>query len=332
MTYIRRRLLILLIALGLSPVAVFAQAKVSELPGAKDHSLVSRYAGSVLQNAADERFASVRVPAGPGRMNGSELVFDKSTTVEGHVSAFFYVAPKERSALEVFRNYQAALKGAGFTMLYSCEMQACDGPRIREPFSRELLGALKWNGTRTDPTGSFDRDVRFLSAKVSRDGKDAYVLVFVAEPNSLWQAPAAAVVVAEPTPMDTGNVVVSTDLLKKGLADNGKIALYGIYFDTGRAELKPESKAQLDEMGRLLTTDKSLKVFIVGHTDNQGGVDANVTLSQKRADAVVAALVSGYKIEPARLRARGVASFAPVATNRTEEGRARNRRVELVEQ
>jgi outer membrane protein OmpA-like peptidoglycan-associated protein len=139
------------------------------------------------------------------------------------------------------------------------------------------------------------------------------------------------VVIAEPTPMETGNVVVSTDLLKKGLADNGKIALYGIYFDTARAELKPESKPQLEEMARLLTSDKSLKVLIVGHTDNQGTVDGNLTLSQRRADAVVAALVSGYAIDAGRLRARGVASFAPVATNRTEAGRAKNRRVELVE-
>jgi len=132
--------------------------------------------------------------------------------------------------------------------------------------------------------------------------------------------------------METGNVVVSTDRLQKGLADEGKIALYGIYFDTGRAEVKPESKGQLDEMAKLLNADKSLKVVIVGHTDNQGSADTNVALSQRRADAVVAALVSTYKVDASRLRARGVASFAPVATNRTEVGRAKNRRVELVEQ
>lgn len=327
-----RRLLFLLIALP-ATAAIFAQAaKVSELPGAHDHSLVSRFAGSVLQNAADEKYAAIRVPGGPGRLNNGELAFDKVTSVEGHVSALFYVAPKERSALEVFRNYQAALKGAGFETLFSCELRTCDDARIREPFSRELLASRKWAANRTDPTGSFDRDVRFLSAKVSRDGKEAYVIVYVAEPNSLWQAPVAAVVIAEPAPMETGNVVVSTDLLKKGLAENGKIALYGIYFDTGRAELKPESKPQLQEMARLLTTDKSLKVYIVGHTDNQGAAETNVTLSQRRADAVVAALVSSYGIDANQLRSRGVASFAPVATNRTEAGRARNRRVELVEQ
>ncbi len=309
-----------------------AQTKPAELAGAHDHPLISRYAGSVLQNASDEKFASVRVPAGPGRSGGAQARFDKASAVEGHVSAFFYVQAKERSALEVFRNYQSALKTAGFATLYSCEMTACDEAQIRDPFPKELLGVRRWAGGRVDPTSSFDRDVRFMSAKLSRNGADTYVMVYVAEPNSLWGAPVAAVVVAEPAAMDNGNVVVSTDRLQKGLADEGKIALYGIYFDTGRAEVKPESKGQLDEMAKLLNGDKSLKVVIVGHTDNQGSADANVALSQRRADAVVAALVSTYKVDAARLRARGVASFAPVATNRTEVGRAKNRRVELVEQ
>jgi OmpA-OmpF porin, OOP family len=328
---IKRYLSFLLVTTSIAaPLA--AQTKVSELPGAHDHSLVSRYAGSVLQNMSNENYASVRVPAGPGRMGGDRLVFDKAIDVEGHVSAYFYVAPKERSALEIFRNYQSALKGAGFTALYSCELRACDDAQLRDPFRRELLGQRKWTANRTDPTGSFDRDVRFTSAKLSHNGADAYVMVYVAEPNSLWQAPVAAVVVAEPAPMDTGNVVVNTDRLKKGLVDEGRIALYGIYFDSGRAEVKPESKPQLEEMAKLLSSDKSLEVVIVGHTDNQGTVAGNIALSQRRAEAVVTALTSSYKIDANRMRARGVASFAPVATNRTEAGRAKNRRVELIEQ
>ena len=330
MRLVPRRLLFLLLVFQAS--SAFAQARVSELPGSHDPGLVSRFAGSVLQNMADENYASIRVPAGPGRLGNEGLRFENATSVEGHVSAFFYVAPKEKSALEVFRNYQSALKSAGFATLFTCELRACDDARIREPFPQELLGSRKWAANRTDPTGSFDRDVRFLSAKVSREGNEAYVIVYVAEPNSVWQAPVAAVVIAEPKPMDTGNVIVSTDLLKKGLAENGKIALYGIYFETGRAELKPDSKPQLDEMARLLASDPSLKVFIVGHTDNQGTMEGNLTLSQHRADAVVAALVSTYKVDASRLRSRGVANFAPVATNRSEAGRAKNRRVELVQQ
>lgn len=88
------------------------------MAGAKDHPVDSRYAGSVLQNAAQENFVALRVPAGPGRTgpNGS-LVFDKATAVESRLGSYFDVQPKERSALEVFRNYQAALLQSGFTVV-----------------------------------------------------------------------------------------------------------------------------------------------------------------------------------------------------------------------
>ena len=306
---------------------------VSDLPGAKDSTFISRYAGSVLQNAAAEPFAAIRVPAGSGRYDaGNRLVFDKSASVEGSVSASFYVGPKNRSALELFRNYQAALSQGEFATLYSCEMRACDQALIREPFAAETLRPRKWASGRGDPSSAISRDIRFVSAKATRNGADVYVMVFVAEPDSVWQAPTTVVIVAEPAAMESGKVTVSSEQLQKGLAQDGRIALYGIYFDTGRVELKPESKAQLDEMAKLLATDRALKVVIVGHTDTHGTVDANLALSQRRAEGVTSALTTGYKIDAARLKARGVASFAPVATNRTEVGRAKNRRVELVEQ
>lgn len=311
--------------------AVRAQARATELPGAKDPALVGRYAGAVLQNASQEAFAAVRVAAGPGRYAAGKFELDKSIAAEGRVGAYFYVAPKERTALEVFRNYQNALARAGFVSLYACEMRACDDALIKEPYAGEILRVRKWSANRTDGS-AISRDIRFLSAKMSRDGADTYALVFVGEPDSIYAAPMVALVLVEPAAMEGGKVLVNTERLQKGLADEGRIALYGIYFDTGRAELKPESTPQLDEMGRLLAADKALRVAIVGHTDNQGTVESNLALSQRRAEAVVAALAGRYKVDAGRLRARGVASFAPVASNRSEAGRAKNRRVELVEQ
>ena len=85
-------------------------------------------------------------------------------------------------------------------------------------------------------------------------------------------------------------------------------------------------------MAKLLKAEAGLRVFIVGHTDNQGGVDDNLALSRHRAEAVAAALATEYGIDARRLSARGVANFAPLATNADEAGRAKNRRVELVVQ
>ena len=325
------------LCLACTALPAAAKPSASEMPGASDHPLVSRYSGAVLENAADERFEAVRVPAGPARLDaGSKLGFDKAIQVEGRVRSYFYVGPDGRTALEVFRNYQTALSQAGFSALYSCEMRACDKSWIREYYADEVVRPRKWASGRGNAYSAISNDVRFISAKLSRNGADHYVLLFVAEPDSIWKAPTTVLLVVEPAAMVTGNVVVSTDALQKGMAAEGRIALYGIYFDTGRAELKPESKAQIDQMAQYLApylaADKRLRIAIVGHTDNEGSVDSNLALSRRRAEAVVAALVSQHRIDANRLMAQGVAAFSPVASNRNEAGRARNRRVEMVEQ
>lgn len=116
------------------------------------------------------------------------------------------------------------------------------------------------------------------------------------------------------------------------LKTTGHVAVYGIYFDTNKAVLKPESTAALLEVKKLLAGDPSLKLWVVGHTDSVGSLDANMKLAQARAEAVVAALTTAHGIAPARLKGYGVGSLAPVASNDAEEGRAKNRRVELVKQ
>ncbi len=118
--------------------------------------------------------------------------------------------------------------------------------------------------------------------------------------------------------------------MAKGLGETGHIALYGIYFDTDKAVLKPESRPTLEQIAKLLASQPQLNVFIVGHTDSQGAYDYNLDLSKRRAEAVAAELVKSFRIAQARLRTAGVGLLAPVGTNATDAGRALNRRVELV--
>jgi len=127
-------------------------------------------------------------------------------------------------------------------------------------------------------------------------------------------------------------VVADAKFMADGISSTGHVAIYGIYFDFNKSDVKPESEPALSEIAKLLTGNPNLKVFIVGHTDNVGGVDYNMKLSQARADAVVKALTTKYKVNPQSLKAYGVGQLAPVAPNKTEDGRAKNRRVELVEQ
>lgn len=121
----------------------------------------------------------------------------------------------------------------------------------------------------------------------------------------------------------------NADAFADGLRTTGHIAVDGIYFDTAKSVLKPESAAAVAEIVKLLKKDAGLKVFVVGHTDNKGATEGNMTLSQSRAQAVVAALTDAG-IAAARLSAFGAGPYAPVASNDNEEGRAKNRRVELV--
>jgi outer membrane protein OmpA-like peptidoglycan-associated protein len=127
-------------------------------------------------------------------------------------------------------------------------------------------------------------------------------------------------------------VTADAKFMAEGLSSTGHVAIYGIYFDFNKSDLKPESDPALKEIAKLLIGTPNLKVFIVGHTDNVGGIDYNMKLSQARAGAVLKELTTTYKVNPQRLKAFGVGQLAPVAPNKTEEGRAKNRRVELVEQ
>ena len=128
------------------------------------------------------------------------------------------------------------------------------------------------------------------------------------------------------------DVVADAASFASGLKDTGHVAVYGIYFDTGKSDVKPESDAALKEIAKLLSQEPKLKLYVVGHTDSVGQFDANMKLSQARAEAVVKVLTTKHGVAAARLRAAGAGPTSPVASNATEEGKAKNRRVELVEQ
>ncbi|MBI5556375.1 MAG: OmpA family protein [Deltaproteobacteria bacterium] len=165
---------------------------------------------------------------------------------------------------------------------------------------------------------------RFVNGRIEKDGKEAWVQ---AEKGNglIW------LTIVEKAGM-AQDIVANADAFGIDIKSTGHAAVYGIYFDTGQAEVKAESQAALQEVAKLLAGDPALKLLVVGHTDSTGQFEANMKLSQARAEAVVQALVASHGVAAARLKPQGAGSIAPVTTNRTEEGRAKNRRVELVEQ
>ncbi len=302
-----RIVIVILLALLNSGVA---GAQKHDVEGSRDHPLISRYPGAVITEYSETAFDEYTFPL--GKLEGDRWA--KSQHLEGKVTRIHYNSPEGRSPLEVFRNYLQALQAAGFQTLFTCSGgEQCGGGAV---------GNVGWCG------GCSPRQ---LSAKLARPAGDVYVSVYLEQDNSSNPVNIQADVI-ELKPMESGLVVVNAESLAGDITRTGHVSVYGVYFDTAKADVKPESDATLKEIAKLLQQHAALKLYVVGHTDNVGPLGSNMDLSRRRADAVVNVLSTKYSIAAARLTAQGVGPLAPVASNDSEEGRGKNRRVELVKQ
>lgn len=162
------------------------------------------------------------------------------------------------------------------------------------------------------------------TVRLEKDGKEIWVAVLA------WPTLYRLTIVEKEAMQQV--VEANAETMGNDIKTTGHVSVYGIYFDTGKAEIKPESDAAIAEIAKLLKNNNALMLYVVGHTDNTGSFDANMKLSKDRATAVANSLGSKHGIASSRLKSYGVASLSPVAANKTEAGKAKNRRVELVEQ
>jgi OOP family OmpA-OmpF porin len=334
----------LLLSLALAGPCAHAaeETPTADLRGATDHPVISRFTGSLLVGYGQQDWAATELPGAGGASKTDRNKFADPLQAEGRITRLFYLSPPGKTPLEIFRNQQQALTAAGFKPRFSCELKACADTYFALHVSERgktmnwAKGALvgvkgSFKGSRWNLPMAVTHDQAYITAgTLNRGGSPLQILVFTSlAENEYTDRSASYIEIVEPKAMQTGQVTVDAKGIGQGLQAEGKIALYGLLFDTGKTEIKPESAGQLDQMVAVLKAQPALKVFIVGHTDNVGSVDANVRLSQGRAQAVVAALTQ-RGIAANRLQAHGNANYAPVASNASEDGRAKNRRVEMV--
>lgn len=335
------RLLGVLSVAALLP-APAAIAQMKDVTGSKDHPTIKRYEGSTILGHDFRKFGDVDILLGPvkdgGPGKGTTLSPTKSQRVEGQTTRLLYVVPEGRSPLEVLRNYEQELKANGFQTLYRCARLECGADRdgwLAEYYLYPLERRFKQAGQVSEYALASAMDQQLLVAKRTGPQGDFYASVYVAT-NDFKQFKETfghAIVLldlVETVPMETKMVTVEAAEMAKSIASTGHIALYGLYFDTDKTDIKPESVPTLKEIAALLKQDPSLTLHVVGHTDNVGGDDYNMELSRRRAAAVVAALTSQYSVDVKRLKPAGVGPLSPVAANDAEDGRSKNRRVELV--
>ncbi len=313
-------------AVALASLAVAALAQ--ELP--PDSALVldpGAPEGAVSTARSDRPFDRYALPVGPyapGATNAREI--------EGRViwSGFRLDAP-DVSTAEVMEGYRTRLAALGYQPIFDCANAACGGFDFR--FAAQLL---------PPPAMLIDTaDFAQLSAgRAAEDGTETFVSVLVSRLLGAVHIQTVIVAPGDPglmiTPAPEPDAAAQPVILaqdEKSLLDRltefGHVPVQGLVFETGGAALSEGSAPALEILARFLSRNPGLAVVIVGHSDNQGSLDANIALSKRRAETVRAALIE-RGVAAGRLEAHGVGYLAPVSTNATDAGRTLNRRVELV--
>ena len=275
-----------------------------------DHPLVSPYEGSEIRRKKVIQFDEYDAFTGMDDSGKNPT----GLALEGKVTKVFYNKPKDRSILEVFRNYETAVVQSGAEILYTCNQEEKEcveryaGPTLQKYSDIHAISNLAG---------------RYLLARIRQEEQTAYVAIAVGQNFT-------DIHVIEVQEMETGKVMLDASALGKGLDHVGSVVVEGIYFDTDKAVVKDTSEPALIEVARLLEARPDLSLFVVGHTDMQGSFEHNRALSTRRAQAVVEVLVARHGVARERLEGHGVGPLAPKASNATEGGRAQNRRVVLV--
>lgn len=322
-------LIIVFQVVALFVVLAFA-AQAKDVAGGKDHPLIGRYEGASLllyktKEYEEQRLLIRKITGADMRAAGNRRLNDaNSMLVSGKAFRLKYDAPKGRAALEVARNLQDAIKAKGFEILFQCRAAECSDMNGTELYFG-LDGESPMGRGEIHPGPV---DVAYTAAVLKRPEGDVYAGIYVGQ---FGTTPEVLVDVVETKPMETDKIVfVDASAMQKAIEAEGRVALYGILFDFDQATIREDSKPTLDEIAKLLKASPDLRLVVAGHTDAKGGFDYNVDLSKRRAAAVTDLLVKRYGIAAGRLQPFGVGMAAPVATNQTEAGRAKNRRVELV--
>ncbi len=312
------------------PLSAMAQSDVAD---ARDHEQIPRYEGSWILGHETKRFDRFALPTGPAVRRNGQWQGETEQVLEGSRTRLLYVAPQERSTLEVFRNYQTALEERGFETLYACSGRECGS---NNSIARNILWTLDRRlsnaGDKTRSAFTGMHDDHYLA--VRNAAGTTWVGLYIARNNFKHFADTYLRSIILVEVVDVGAMeqrMIDATIMAKSISETGKVILDNIYFDFGKATLKPESDPALAEMAKLLVNDPNVSVYVVGHTDNVGSHEANMTLSRARAAAVVDALVSRHGVQRARIVPAGVGPLAPLASNETEDGRSKNRRVELVQ-
>lgn len=306
---------------------IFSQ---NDAENCEDHPLISRFPNATIEWCETQEFGAYHIAVGP--QTGYRKI-DKWVDIEGKIERLYYVISDGSTVNEVYQNYRNSIQKAGFEVL-------AKGIFPQSNVKKEV-GGNTWVATayakNLYPTNS---NVQLFHGTSESAGK-GYIAGKLARPTgntflvlTAYQHRSSEILVAldviEEAPLEDGQVTVDVDYIAREIEANGTVSLYGIYFDFDKSDIKPESNETLKIIADYLKKYPKINLYIIGHTDMKGTLTYNLTLSEKRATAVVDNLVSRFGISRSRLEGKGVGPLSPKSNNTSEVGRKLNRRVELV--
>jgi outer membrane protein OmpA-like peptidoglycan-associated protein len=313
------------VVLGLS-YALSCAAQSADTKGSADHPMFSRYPGSRIKDYRQLEFSQTELATGFPDKN--KPAAPTKRTFEGKTTTIIYELEGPQAALQVFRNYEQAFARAGLQTLLNCFNKACGNDLSIALFRGNDKQAL-YRSMLYDSIDNSTSDFGYLSATGTANGAPIAAGVFIGRirtGNRVY----IGLDIVESAPMKTGQIVIDLNRLTTDIREQGKVVLSGIYFDTDKDVVKPESEPAMRAISDYLQKNPQQQFFVVGHSDTAGSYEHNVDLSRRRAQAVVAMLTGKYAVAKLRLTAVGIGPVAPAGKNADEASRARNRRVELV--
>lgn len=290
----------------------------------KDHPLLERYEGATIYESSSSKFVEYPVALSP---IGQEGRLDKKL-VNGKYSHIHYQIPGDEGIALVMNSYLKSLKSKGFTTVFMCKQLKCGGDIIDELFKNTPLN-IGYHYVKGWFDGSSSDDFTYLAAYLKSDSREIYVVLSAKQFLGIEADINLVQDIIEIDTLKAKKVDVNVDF-ESGINTDGKVVLDGLFFDHDGTELKQSSNKALQKIADYLKSPQNSRFYVVGHTDSVGKYDYNLQLSKARAESVVKALTEQYKIKKGRLTAIGVGPVSPISTNQLEDGRALNRRVELV--
>lgn len=315
--------------LGLT--AAVMPAVADDRIGTADHPLLARYPGFEIREQGVVEYDQADIILGPLMQNDDGSKSLALQRVEGKVhDTLYFQDGKAVSQLQVFRNYENALRKLGAEILFSCMRQDCF--QLNSEGNGTFLQVyLNENGRVFNAIlNNISAETGILTARVT-NGDSLYHIQLAVSADDINEDRFINQSIIESAVMDVEKVAIgSADEIDQMISASGKAVLDGIYFDHDQATIRADSATTLAAITAYLKQNANRRFFVVGHTDGSGAYDYNVRLSAERAAAVVSALLESG-VSESQLRSVGVGPVAPAAPNRNDAGLADNRRVELVE-